>query len=80
MNAELVRGNGASAMCAVAVVVLVNVVLRNGLAPGGTTAERLMMNVDTGVDDIDVDILNVGNVGFPVEVLGEGAEAELLTM
>jgi hypothetical protein len=42
---------------AVTVVVLVDIVLGNGLAPLGATRELFVMNVDASIDNVDIDTL-----------------------
>lgn len=72
-NTVLPGSDGAGTVSTVTVVVLVNIVLRNGLAPEGTALELGMVDVDTSVDDIDVDALTtIGRV----LVTSEGTEGE----
>ena len=61
----------------VAVSVLVNIVLRNGLAPGRATLELDMVNVDAGIDNVDVNALTTFRF---VLVESEGSEAESLAV
>ena len=44
--------------------VLVDVILRDSLAPGGVTLELNVIDVDAGVDDVNVDTLAAGWVVF----------------
>lgn len=62
-NSVLPGSDGTGTVSTVTVVVLINIVLWDGLAPGRTTLELSMVDVDTGVDDVDVDALTtVGGV------------------
>ena len=56
------------------VAVLINVVLRDGLAPGRAALELDVLGVDTGVNDVDINARTAIRV---VLVLGEGTEREL---
>lgn len=56
------------------IVVDILVVLGNGLAPLGTALELVVINVDTGVNDVNINTLAAGRL---ILVLGEGAEAQL---
>ena len=58
----------------VAVVVLVDIILRNRLAPRRATFELSMTNIDTSVDDVDIDTVAPTSLKL---VLGEGSEGEL---
>jgi hypothetical protein len=49
--------NGTRAVSAVAVSILISIVDWDGLAPSGTALEVNVLNVGTGVDDIDIDTL-----------------------
>ena len=73
-NTVLARSDGASAVSAVTVAILVNVVGGDGLAPRRTALELDVLGVDTGVDDVDVDALTAVGV---VDVLGEGPKGQL---
>ena len=64
-------------MSTVAVAINVQVVLRDGLSPLSTSLELGVVDVDTSVNHVDVDAFTASRV---VLVLGEGAEAELLTV
>jgi hypothetical protein len=57
----------------VTVAVLVDVILRDGLAPGGATLKLDVVDVDTGIDDVHVDTLTAGRV---VLVESESSETE----
>lgn len=70
----LARSDRASAVGTVAVAILIDVVLRNGLAPERATLELDMVDVDAGVDDVNIDALATSRV---VLVLGERAECKL---
>lgn len=59
------------------VTVDILVVLRDSLAPTSTTFEFLVVNVNTSVDDVDIDALATLSI---VLVFREGAEAELVAM
>lgn len=56
------------------VAVLINVVLRDGLAPGRAALELDVLGVNTGVDDVDINARTAVRV---VLVLGESTEREL---
>ena len=60
-----------------AVSVLVNIVLRNGLAPGRAALELDMVDVDTGIDNVNVNALTAFRF---VLVESEGSEAESLAV
>ena len=72
-NAVLVRSDGASAVRTMAITILILVVGRNGLAPRRTTLEFNMVDVDTSVNNVDVNTITTLIV---VLVLGEGGEGE----
>ncbi len=67
-NAVLGRGNRARAVSTVSVAVLINVVLRDGLAPAGTSFELDVVDIDTSVDNVYVDAFSTFSI---VDVLGE---------
>jgi hypothetical protein len=69
--------DSASAMGSVTVAVIVDVILRDGLAPGGATLELDVVNVDTSVDDVHINALTARGV---VLVAGESSETETLTV
>ena len=56
------------------VTVLINIVLRDGLAPGRAALELDVLGVNTGVDDVDINARTAVRV---VLVLGESTEREL---
>jgi hypothetical protein len=60
-----------------AIVILINVIRGDSLAPRCTSFELVVVNMDTSVNDIDIDTLAAAWVMF---VLGEGAERELLAV
>ena len=64
-------------MSSVTVHVLVNVILRDSLAPGGTTLELDVVNIDPGVHDVHINALAAERV---VVVEGESPKTELLPM
>lgn len=76
-HTEFLASDGAGAVSAVAVAILIDVILRNCLAPVSTSLEVNMVNIGAGVDDIGVDAFAT-LVG--VEVFVEGAEAERLAV
>ena len=61
-------------MGSVTIVVLVDIVLGNRLAPRRTTTELFVLNIDTSVNDVDIDTL--ARIGI-VLILGEGPKGEL---
>ena len=71
------RRDGTCAVRPVSVRVDVLIVLGNGLAPMRTTLKLNVINIDTGVDDVDINALATARV---VLVLGEGTEGELGTV
>lgn len=71
------RRDGTCAVRAVAVRIDVLIVLGNSLAPVRTTLELDVIDIDTGVDDVNVDALATARV---VLILGEGTEGELGTV
>jgi hypothetical protein len=58
----------------VTIVVLVDIILGNRLAPRRSTFELIMSNIDASVDDVDIDTLARIRI---ILVLGEGSEGEL---
>lgn len=76
-NTIFARANGTSAMGPVTVSVLVDVILRDGLSPRGATLKLDVVNVDTGIDDVDVDTLTAGRV---VLIESKSSEAKFITM
>lgn len=73
-DAVLARCDGTSTMCAVAVTVLIDIILRYCLSPRSTALELFVKNVDASVDDIDVNTLATIVIIF---VLGKGTEGKL---
>lgn len=73
----LLASDGARAVGAVSISILVLVAVGDGGAPGGTALEINVLNVGAGIDDIDVDTFTTISV---VEVLVEGAEGEAVTV
>lgn len=72
-NTVLPGSDGTSTVSTVTVVVLIDIVLRNGLAPRGTALELGVVDVDTSVDDVNVDALTtIGRV----LIASEGTEGE----
>lgn len=61
-------------MSTVTVAVLINVILRDGLAPGRTALELDVLGVDTSVDDVNI---NTSTAVRIILVLGERAERKL---
>lgn len=72
-NAELARTNGTGAVGSVTVSVIVDVILRDGLSPRGTSLKFDMLDVDTGIDDVDIDALATARVVF---IESESSETE----
>lgn len=72
-NAVLAGSDGSSAVRAVAVRILVDIVLRDSEAPASAALEFGVCNVDTRVDDVDIDALTTMRV---VLVLGEGTKCQ----
>jgi hypothetical protein len=64
-------------MGSVTVAVIVDVILRDGLAPGGATLELDMVNVDTSVDNVHINAFTARRV---VLVAGKSTETEPLTV
>ena len=64
-------------MSTVTVAVLINIVLRNGSAPLGTALKFFVANVDTSVDDVNINTLTTLVVE---KVPGEGRECEFRAM
>lgn len=58
-------------MRAMSVAVLVNIVLRNGFSPACTAFKLLVLDVDTGIDDVDI---NTFPTRLNVVVFVEGAK------
>jgi hypothetical protein len=73
----LLAGNSTRAVCSVSVAILIGITLRDGLAPRRTALEVDVVNVGTGVDDVDVNALATV---LGVEVLVEGAEAQAVAV
>jgi hypothetical protein len=65
--------DGNSAVGSVTIAVLVDVILRDDLAPGGAALKLDVVDVDTGIDDVHVDTFTVGRV---VIVESESSETE----
>ena len=63
-NTVLAGTNGTGAVGPVIVPVAADVILRDGLSPGGTTLELDVVHVDTSIDDVDVDALATGRIVF----------------
>ena len=63
-NTVLAGTNGTGAVGPVTVPVVVDVILWDGLSPGGTTLELDVVHVDTSIDDVDVDALATGRIVF----------------
>ena len=61
-------------MCTMAIFILVNVIRRDGLTPGSTALKFGMGDVNTSVNDVDVNTLTACRV---VEILGESLESQL---
>jgi hypothetical protein len=58
----------------VTIVVQVDIVFGNRFAPRRTTSELVVLNIDTSVNDVDIDTLAPIFVKF---ILGEGSKGEL---
>jgi len=58
----------------VTIVVFVDIIPRNRLAPRRTTFELLVIDIDTSVDDVYIDTL--ARIGI-ILILGEGSKGEL---
>jgi hypothetical protein len=58
----------------VTIVVLVDIILGNRLAPRRTTSELVMSDMDTSVNDVDIDTLASIII---ILILGEGSKGEL---
>ena len=56
------------------IVVLVDIILGNRLAPRRTIFKLVVVNIDTGVNDVDIDTL--ARIGI-ILILGEGSKGEL---
>lgn len=76
-NTVLARRDGTRAVSTMAIAILVNIVLGDGLTPACTALEFDVLNVDTGVNDVDIDTLATLWV---VNVLGESSETKLRTV
>lgn len=76
-NTILLSSDSAGAVSAVAIAILIGVPLRNGLAPLGTTLEVDVVDVGTGVDNIDVNTLAAIS---GVQVLVECAERKAVAV
>lgn len=76
-NTVFAAGNGTRAVGTVTVAVLIDIVLGHGVAPERTALELNMVDVDTGVNDVNVNTLTTPLVE---EVLGEGGESETVTV
>lgn len=61
-------------MCTMPITVFIYVILRDSLSPVSTFLKLYVVNVDTGVDNIDINTL--ATIGV-ILVLGKGAETEL---
>jgi hypothetical protein len=70
-NTVFLAGDGAGAVSAVSVAILVLVAAGDSLAPFGAALEVDVVDVGTGVNDVDVDTLTTFAV---VQVLVEAAE------
>ena len=64
-------------MGSMAVSIFVNIVLRDGPAPGGLALELNVVDVDTGIDDVDVNTLTTSRV---VLIESESSEAKSLAV
>lgn len=64
--------NGTGTVSTVAIAVLIDIVLGDGLAPARATGEFYVVDVDTSVNDVDVNALATLRV---VQVLGEGTKS-----
>jgi hypothetical protein len=73
----LLAGNSTRAVCSVSVAILIEITIGDSLAPRRTTLEVDVVDVGTGVDDVDVNALATV---LGVEVLVEGAEAQAVTV
>jgi hypothetical protein len=73
----LLAGNSTRAVCSVSVAILIEITIGDSLAPRRTTLEVDVVDVGTGVDDVDVNALATI---LGVEVLVEGAEAQAVTV
>ena len=60
-------------MGSVTIVVLVDVILGNRLAPRRTISEFVVININTSVNDVDIDTL--ARIGI-ILILGEGSKGE----
>ena len=61
-------------MGSVTIVVLVDIIPGNRLAPRRTIFELVVINMDTSVNDVDIDTL--ARIGIKL-ILGEGSKGEL---
>ena len=56
------------------IVVLVDIISGNRLAPRRTMLKLVVINIDTSVNDVDIDTLAPIGIKF---ILGEGSKGEL---
>ena len=73
-NTILTGSNSASAVGTVPIPVFINIIQGHSLSPGCTTFEFSVVDVDTGVDDVNVNALSTVCIIF---VLGKGTESKL---
>ena len=64
-------------MGSVAISVFINIILGGGLAPGGPTLELDVVDVDTSIDDVDINTLTTSRV---VLETSENSETKSLTV
>lgn len=76
-NPILARGNRAGAVTTMSIAVYIYVVYGNGLSPERTTLKLFMIEVDTGIDDIDINAFSTIRIKF---ILGKSAESQFGTM
>lgn len=69
--------NGTSTVSTMSVPVFIFIILGYGLTPGCTALEFSMVNVDTSIDDVDI---NTFTASLLIQVLGESAKPELVTV
>jgi hypothetical protein len=62
-------------MGSVTVTILIDVIGRNCLAPGSTALELDVMDVDAGIDNIDIDTFTTVRI---VDILCKSGETKLL--
>jgi hypothetical protein len=60
-----------------AVAILIDVILGDGLTPSCTTLEFDVFDVDTSIDDVDIDTLATL---WLVDIPGEGTESQFVAM